>query len=135
MANSFDPSESEEFATAYRQHATTLRNWFVAYGVGGPALLLTNEKLQSTLRTYGRIESIGWCFLVGVGLQVLLSFFDKYADFVCYWRCLENVTTPTSSQKIASWWAKSNWPSILIELTSMGLFALATGTVFRAVLS
>jgi hypothetical protein len=139
MPAEFRSSDAEQFADAYRQHAATLRNWFVAYGVGGPALLITNDKLQLALRNYGRLELVGWCFLGGVFLQVVLSFTDKYADWLCYRACVNEGSIPdpkkrNSLETVAFWWVTSNWPSILIELVSVLAFAVATGTAFRAML-
>jgi hypothetical protein len=140
MSEQFEDKDAKDYAEAYRQHATTLRNWFVAYGVGGPAVLLTNEKLQLALKSSGSYALVGWFFLAGVALQVLLAFVDKYADWICYWRCEKappaappQAPPPlTLSQRLAAWWVQDNRPSIALDLASMAFLAFATGTAFYA---
>lgn len=124
--------EAEGYATAYRQHATSLRNWLVAYGVGGPALFLTNDKLRDALKASGCLQLVGWTFLLGVALQVCLSFLDKYADWICYQRCLNPNWPESRASRLAAWWVDANAPSIVIELASMILFAVATVAAFQA---
>jgi hypothetical protein len=126
-----DPkTEAEEYAAAYRQHATTLRNWIVAYGVGGPVIFLGNDKLRDSLRDSGYLQVVGWTFLIGVALQVVLSFLDKYADWICWQDCV----TPNQRRwtRRAKWWVNANWPTMLLESASMILLAVATVFAFNA---
>jgi hypothetical protein len=120
--------EADAFTAAYRHHATTLRNWFVAYGVGGPVLFLTNDKLYTALKASGNLGLIGWTFLTGVALQVLLAFIDKYADWICYQKSITNPANPSRLQRAASWWVEANVPSVLLDLASGVLFGIATVT-------
>lgn len=133
MAYSPANTEAESYAAAYRQHATTLRNWLVAYGVGGPALFLTNDTLRNALKGSGFLQLVGWTFLLGVALQVCLAFIDKYADWICYQRCMNPAWPPSCASRLATWWVDANAPSILVELGSMVLFAIATVTAFQTV--
>lgn len=124
--------DAEAFAAAYRQHATTLRNWFVAYGVGGPVVLLTNSTLLAALKASSDLATVGWSFLLGVGLQVLLALIDKYADWICYRHALHPDNPATKCQRLATWWVEANAPSFLMDLSSMVLLSVATVTVFRS---
>ena len=119
-------SEADAYAAAYRQHATTLRSWLVAYGVGGPAVFLTNDKLRDALKASENLKWIGWTFLLGVAIQVPMSFVDKYSDWICYQRCQNPAWPRTYPSQFAAWWVNANTPSILFEFSSMALFAIAT---------
>jgi hypothetical protein len=121
------------WAAAYRHHATTLRNWLIAYGVGGPALFLTNDKLRDQLAGSGHLQTIGWTFLLGVLMQALMAFIDKYAN----WSGFQHASDPKRVQNWCSrrfaWWNDHNTPSIVLELASMLLFAVATALAFGCV--
>jgi hypothetical protein len=39
--NSAAENESEAFFETYKYHANTLRTWFIAYGIGLPALFVS----------------------------------------------------------------------------------------------
>ena len=122
----------EDYKEAYRIHATALRNWFVVYGIGGPALLLSNDSVFKKAQDTGITETIGGCFLLGAACQVVLSLIDKYADWVCYVRASSAVAAGarTRTQRIADWWLEFDWPSMLLDLTTMGTFGYATCTLF-----
>jgi hypothetical protein len=40
---------AEDYLEAYREHSKVLRTWFVAYGIGAPALRFTNGALSRTV--------------------------------------------------------------------------------------
>ncbi len=126
-------SDADAFAEAYRQHAATLRNWYVAYGIGGPVLFLGNEKLAQKLVAAGEFGIVGVLFLVGVAFQVVLAMFDKYADWICFYQAANPSAPPSPLYGLAAWWVKTNWPSLLLDVGSFILFAAATVLAFRAV--
>ncbi len=63
-------TDSDDFHKSYDDYARILRTWFVAYGVGGPVLLLTNDNVSEKLESSGRAPEILYSFLIGVALQV-----------------------------------------------------------------
>lgn len=77
------PSASDYFSD-YDAEAKALRTWFVAYGIGGPVLLLTNESLRAKLVASGESRQIAAAFLIGVGLQIVLTLAMKHALWECY---------------------------------------------------
>ena len=126
-------SDADAFAEAYRQHAATLRNWYVAYGIGGPVLFLGNEKLAQKLVAAGEFGRVGVLFLLGVALQVALAMCDKYADWICYYQAAKPSALRSPLSPLAEWWVEANWPSLLLDAGSFILFAAATVLAFRAV--
>lgn len=71
-------SRSELYA-AYDGYSRALRTWLVAYGIGAPVLLMTNDALWLAVAESGDAAWIGALFLVGVALQVVLTAVNKTA--------------------------------------------------------
>ena len=66
----------------YWKHSTALRNWFVVYGVGALALVVTHDSLfpQITAKKI-LIGSI----IVGIALQILLALLNKIVHWYVFW--------------------------------------------------
>jgi hypothetical protein len=71
--------EEVGFYEAYAGFARTLRTWFVAYGIGGPVLFLTNDNAAKTFRGAPSAHLIAYSFLSGVLLQILAALLSKTA--------------------------------------------------------
>ena len=71
--------EETGFFQAYAEFAKTLRTWFIAYGIGAPALVLSNKDLWITVKNSGCLAYIAFLFLVGVAFQVIRAFIYKNA--------------------------------------------------------
>src|SRR5713101_4478781 len=82
-------TQAEGFYKAYEEHSRTLRAWLVAYGIGGPVLMLTNDHISLTLSGSGHARTIAILFLGGVVLQVLLTAVNKTAMWICYFTLAE----------------------------------------------
>ena len=109
---------------AYRHHAATLRNWYVAFGVGAPVLFLSNEDLWQKFASSDKFVAISSIFFMGVAFQILLAFFDKYANWVRYYELVTKNNKP--SHKIAEWWMHNDFLSIFLDIGSLVLFGIAT---------
>ncbi len=72
-------TDRAEYFAAYEEYSKVLRTWFVAYGIGGPVLLLTNEALAKAIKTSGQGRGLAALFLIGVGLQVVLAAMNKFS--------------------------------------------------------
>jgi hypothetical protein len=69
---------------SYAEYNRILRSWFVAFGAGGPALFLVEEKLRNALAASGETRRVVALFLCGVALQLLVAGLNKYANWYCY---------------------------------------------------
>jgi hypothetical protein len=101
-----------------------LRIWFVAYGVGAPALFLTQPELRKAVSDSGSARCITLLFLAGVLLQVLSSFFGKWTSWVQYSH--EKYGGHPIVAKAANWWAGSLWVDLSMDVGSLVVFAVAT---------
>lgn len=79
MANS-----ANEYHAVYAEYSRTLRTWFVAYGVGGPVVILAQDKVASLVINSGYGWRIAAFFSTGVLLQILLALINKYAAYANY---------------------------------------------------
>ena len=121
-----DTDEESNLFEDYDEFAKVLRTWFVAYGIGGPVLLLTNDAVRCEIATSGYAPRIAWEFLIGVGLQVLLTIFNKVALWGCYKAAREPKLRTRCVYRAAEWFAYVLWIDLLVDVSSFILFALAT---------
>ena len=71
---------NEEFA-AYLEYNRILRAWFVAFGIGGPALFLINRPIGERLAENGQLQAVAAMFLIGAGSQVLGAMLNKIGNW------------------------------------------------------
>jgi hypothetical protein len=82
-------SEATEYYEAYVYFARILRVWLIAYGVGAPFLVLSNESLRQALAASRHAYLIVGLFLAGVVLQILCALIYKYAMWHLYYGAAE----------------------------------------------
>lgn len=126
-------AEAESLFRAYEEYAKTLRTWFVAYGIGGPVLLLTNEKVQEKIAASGQARTIALFFLLGVVGQVVLAFVNKTALWANYYAELNPHLVTQKRYRFAAWLAEQFWIDFLLDVAALWLFAAATWRVFNIV--
>ena len=69
---------------AYAEYNKILRTWFVAFGIGGPAFFLVNDKLAGALVKEGQLRLVVSLFLAGAAAQILGAFLNKLANWYVY---------------------------------------------------
>jgi hypothetical protein len=90
---------AEDFYQTYAEYARTLRHWFVAYGVGGPLILMTNAPFSERLVNSGALYFVVYLFLAGVTFQVLVVVVNKWANWLMHSGAEDAVRRET-------WWYK-----------------------------
>ena len=128
-----DGGEAESLFKAYEEYAKTLRTWLVAYGIGGPVLLLTNEAVRGRVVASGSARHIGALFLGAVGAQVGLAFLNKTVLWANYFAQLRPELADTKRYRFASWVAEQYWFDALVDVASLLMFGWATWDAFRIV--
>lgn len=124
------PSATETaFFANYSEYAKTLRAWLVAYGIGGPVLFLTNKELFAALKTSAYRDSIVDLFLLGVALQILLAFINKWCAWHMYVGEYDSSFQDRSSYKIWSWLNERSWIDLLVDGGSLIAFSVSTWLV------
>ena len=127
-------SSSDGHYKVYEQHMNTLRAWFVAYGVGGPVLFITQKEFASTLIGSGESRLVGVLFLVGVLLQALVALLNKWVNWGLYYFDEDNEDDEkpklqTLCEKISS----KVWIDIIADVATLILFSVATVIVLSSV--
>jgi hypothetical protein len=78
-------AKSDGYFKVYEEHMKTLRAWFVAYGIGGPVLFVTQKEFAATVISSGNSRLIGVLFLLGVLFQVLIALLNKWVNWGLYY--------------------------------------------------
>jgi len=126
------PSEEKGFFEPYSYYARTLRTWFVAYGIGGPAVIITHPETLAVVSEAGDAELIGGLFLAGVAAQVLVAFFNKVTMWYVYYGEVETEFKTTRRYRLADWFSEQFWPDIVMDLVSLIAFGISTVLMFRS---
>ncbi len=121
----------EHFPT-YIQYNRMLRTWFVAFGVGGPALFLVHEPLRTRLVAQGAAASVAACFLLGAGAQVLIALFNKIVNWGIYYGDLDESFRSSWRYKAIRWLASQIWIDVLSDLITIVAFAVGIWLVYLA---
>jgi hypothetical protein len=108
-----------------------LRTWLVAYGIGAPIALLTNETFASTIRKSGNAKFIAGAFLLGVAGQVVLAAINKVSMWALYYGETEQQFRQTKRYKVAHFFSETYWIDLLLDIASIAAFAGATWSAFK----
>ncbi len=83
MAANKDLNDDPHLENFWRS-SRILRAWLVAFGVGLPAIVLTNERLFDGLVKAGMARWVFGLIFAAVGLQILVEFWLKYRHWANY---------------------------------------------------
>lgn len=130
-----DLEKKSEFYAPYAEFAKTLRTWFVAYGIGGPVVFLSNDTALLALMKSGKFAWVGLLFLIGGALQVLSALLNKHSMWYLYAGEIYPDTHSRASYRISNWYADQGWIDILLDIATVILFGWATWLAFSAVIN
>jgi hypothetical protein len=132
LASTLTTAGETGYFQPYAEFAKTLRTWFVGYGVGAPALILTQHDLRQRLIDADRMRTLGWLFLSGVLVQVLLAWLYKTAMWELY-------LAETDTRRRSGWWyvsanaiTEATWVEVVADIVTIVLFSVATIVAFVA---
>ncbi len=102
-----------------------LRAWLVAFGVGLPAIVLTNERLFDGLVEAGMAKRVFGLIFIAVGLQVGAECWLKYRHWLEYARSFER-SSCSSKRLVTKRIARIYFTvSLTIDLASIALLGTA----------
>lgn len=122
-----DPDDS--FKT-YFEYNKVLRTWFVAFGVGGPALFLVNEKVAERLAQFGLLRHVATLFLIGAAAQIVGALLNKITNWYSYIAAYEPDFKGTRRHKFSEWYTHAFWIDIWIDVISIVCFGIAGWRLF-----
>jgi hypothetical protein len=133
---SVDPARAQEseYFTAYADHARTLRTWFVAYGVGGPVVLISSDTAWKTLVDSGCSDHISLLFIIGGALQIVTALLNKHAMWNLYFGEYQQNNPNHQGPKhkdskiynLHYWYSEQNWTDEIVDIFTLAFFGLAT---------
>jgi hypothetical protein len=127
--------ERQEYGGAFDRYEKMLRTWFVAYGIGGPFLFLTQASLREKLVAAPNSWLIGILFLIGVASQVFESILYKMTTWYQYRGEVKNDIKSRRMYKFSKWIEDNYWIDMVFDLSTLTLFFLATLKVFPILMS
>lgn len=129
----------------YSEYSKTFRSWMVAYGIGGPILLLTSKDAPLVLARAPQLKIIVTLFVLGVGFQILLALVNKWAAWHMYRGAFSlhqqrqdpDGDTHHLSRSYAVWcWInKQSWIDFLADIGALLSFSVATWIALKILLS
>jgi len=118
------------FFQPYSEFAKNLRTWFLAYGIGAPALLLSNQTAWAAVKQGGQLRIVAALFLIGVALQIAEALLYKHAMWHLYFAELDSRHKGSGWYKAADWLSNAYALELLIDLGTVALFVAATVVLF-----
>lgn len=124
----FDSNKKKEsgFYESYANFARTLRAWMVAYGVGLPTILLSQEHVGNLIRASSQGFTVTCLFLVGVIVQVVATLLYKYSMGYIYASELDPKLESSRIYRVAEWLSEAFWLELLFDLVAIVCFVWGT---------
>jgi hypothetical protein len=127
-------AQASDFLDGYTSSATLLKAWLGTYSVGVPAFLFTHDKVLTKLVAQGRAACIAEVFACAIGLQVFVTFLNKYIQWGTYARHSPPATInwyTTFCEKASEW----IWVDALVDATTIALLAWGSLVVFASLVA
>ncbi len=125
--------EEADFYAPYGEFARNLRTWFIAYGVGAPALFIAQPELLSAVVASGSGRLLASLFLSGVAVQILVAIMYKGAMWYLYMGELDASVKAKKRYKVADWLSEAFWLELLFDLVTLVLFGVATALALEVI--
>jgi hypothetical protein len=120
------------FFQPYSEFAKNLRTWFLAYGIGAPALLISNQNAWTALKQSGGLKLVATLFLIGVAFQIAQALLYKHAMWHLYYAELEPSHKKTWLFAISDKLSYSHVFEIATDVGTVLVFSAATVFVLLA---
>ena len=129
-----DAENRDEYFKQYWEYSTNLRNWFIAYGVGG-ILLLTRVDAVFNSGPHAasadprlKLQALA-SFILGLATQVLLNLINKVAHYYAYQKYV--VDLEQWRHRAALWLCECFWLDMVLDFTTLAWYLCGTITMAR----
>jgi len=126
--------EADKSFEAYRDYSKTLRTWFIAYGIGGPILFVSNKDIAVKVATAPEKSTITYLFLAGVIIQIFITLLNKWSNWAAYSLSLNPPMRLGKRDKLIIWFSDQCWIDILIDLLTLIVFVIGTMMTLQVLL-
>ncbi len=127
-----DSDDGSGSFAAYADYNRILRTWFVAFGIGGPAYFLVNEKIAERLAKIGELRYVATLFIVGAAAQILGSLLNKAANWYVYRSTWNDAATENLRFRIAEWLSDQFLIDLGLDAVTVVSFGLAAWILLTA---
>lgn len=110
------------FYEAYAGFAGNLRTWFIAFGIGAPVVLLSQDHAWSAISRSGKGSMLAALFFGGVAVQVFAGLMYKTVMWYLYIGELKPEFQKTTRHGIADWLSESYLIEVLLDIATAALF-------------
>lgn len=126
--------EEVAFFEVYKEYAGHLRTWLVGYGVGLPALILSNQHFYDLLSKAGNLRFVGIFIMCGLLPQVVLAIANKYLNWISYWGELDKVNKKSKIYLLVD--GISEWIIVdfLVDIITIVCYISGTWLIFQGLL-
>jgi len=137
-----DSNDHDGHFANYTEYSKTFRSWMVAYGIGGPVLLLTSKDAPQNIAKSPHLQLIVTLFIVGVGVQILLALINKWAAWHMYKGAFSmhqlqggdpdcDNHHDTLTYRFWKWINRQSWIDFLCDVGAVTVFSIATWLVLK----
>jgi hypothetical protein len=129
-----DYHKEDMYGESFTRYENMLRTWFVAYGIGGPVLFMTQDSLRRALAASPNARLIVIFFLSGLLVEVLENFLYK----MCMWYLYREAAKENNSPRMytfSKWVENHNFIDIMFDLLTIAFFTAATIKVFPIIIN
>lgn len=113
------------YTKKYMEYNKALRTWFIAFGIGGPVIIFTNEAIYLKIAESGSARWITLLFLAGTALQIVIALLNKHISWCCYYGELNVEFRNTFTYKAMSWLNNQLWIDVALDILSIFVFTFA----------
>jgi hypothetical protein len=140
-----DSKDRDGHFSNYAEYSKTFRSWMVAYGIGGPILLLTSKDAPQSIAKSPHLQAIVTLFIVGVGIQIFLALINKWAAWHmykgAYSKHQKEENDPDGDNhhesvtyKFWKWINRLSWIDFCCDVGAVIVFSIATWLILRTLL-
>lgn len=123
----FPPSaDGKDELSAYLEYNKILRSWFVAFGVGGPALFMINPQIGKRLADTGELRFVSAMFLAGAGCLVFGAVINKISNWYVYRGANDSRYQNKQRYKFCRWLVHQFWLDVALDCATIAAFGFAT---------
>lgn len=118
-ATDYDVTDS---LAAYKDYNSSLRTWFITFGVGCLAALLTNQDLQKALHSSGRLRLVAGLLIGAVASQIVIALINKVTNWYVYMSGIKVGYAERWDVKAALWLVEQGWLDFLLDFATLALY-------------
>jgi len=125
---------AKDYFEQYWRYCSSLRNWFVAYGIGGCVLFMSDKAQIFQTLSLNTKATVIISFIIGVAAQVILAFINKWIHWCVYWGEEDSNFRCSRWNKYAEALSSCFIIDLVVDLITLIAFAVATITLIIGLL-